>query len=161
MLRRVQEISEMLLSLAVVMVLTEDALAENWPRFRGPGGSGTSSQQGLPVEWSDADYEWKTDLPGLGHSSPCVWDDHLFLTSATDEGRTRTLLDIDVRNGNVRWSQSIESGTNLIHDLNSYASGTPTTDGKHVYVLFVSDEQMQVLAYDFEGNQIWERDLGQ
>lgn len=160
MLRRVQEISEMLLSLAVVMVLAEDVLAENWPRFRGPGGSGISSQQGLPVEWSDADYEWKTDLPGRGHSSPCIWDDHLFLTSATDEGRTRILLDIDVNNGDVRWSRSVESATHPIHDLNSYASGTPTTDGKYVYVLFVSDEQMQVTACDFQGNQIWQRDLG-
>ncbi|MEO1997825.1 MAG: PQQ-binding-like beta-propeller repeat protein [Planctomycetaceae bacterium] len=99
-------------------------------------------------------------MPGLGHSSPIVWNDHLFLTSAIDDGRTRMLLDIDVNNGDVRWTQATSSRTHAIHNLNSFASSTPATDGRQVYVLFVSDDQMLVLAYDFDGEQIWKRDLG-
>jgi outer membrane protein assembly factor BamB len=136
------------------------AAAENWPRFRGPGGAGISNQQGLPVKWSDDDYAWKTKLPGHGHSSPCVWDDHLFLTSATDDGRTRLLIDVDTHSGDIRWTKATPSKTHEKHTLNSFASGTPATDGKRVYVLFASDEQMLVLAYDFAGKQLWKRNLG-
>lgn len=134
--------------------------AENWPRFRGPAGAGTSHQKGLPVEWLQDDYAWQTKLPGLGHSSPCVWGDHLFLTSAQDDGRVRLLLDIDTNTGRVRWTTKTDSKNHVNHKLNSFASGTPATDGERVYVLFASDEQLLVLAYDFDGKQIWKRDLG-
>lgn len=133
---------------------------ENWPRFRGAGGAGISDQKGLPVAWSDDDYAWKTKLPGLGHSSPCVWREHLFLTTAEGEGSKRTLLAFDTKNGELRWSKTTVSKTHLKHNLNSYASATPATDGEQVYVLFASDEQVLVLAYDFEGNEIWNKDLG-
>jgi outer membrane protein assembly factor BamB len=141
-------------------VLCDPASADNWPRFRGPSGAGVSDQKGLPVRWSDDDYAWKTKLPGLGHSSPCVWGDHLFLTSAEAEGNKRLLIDIDTQSGEIRWTKATASKTHPKHNLNSYASATPATDGKFVYVLFASDEQVLVLAYDFQGNKTWERDLG-
>jgi len=143
-----------------VLFASSAALADNWPRFRGPAGAGISEQQGLPVTWTDDDYVWKVELPGLGHSSPCVWDDHVFVTSALDEGKTRLLLDFDVASGKLRWRASVASKTHPKHLLNSYASATPATDGKRVYVLFASDKQMLVLAYDFSGSEIWRRDLG-
>ena len=136
------------------------ANAENWPRFRGPAGAGISDQKGLPTKWSDDDYAWKTKLPGLGHSSPCVWEDHVFLTSAQDDGRKRLLLDVDAESGAIRWTQAIPSKTHPKHALNSFASATPASDGKRVYALFASDEQMLVLAHDFNGKRIWKRDLG-
>lgn len=160
---RLRPIDETTLCLFFLMLMTvtgQDAAAENWPRFRGNGGNGTSSLTGLPIQWSDKDYAWKTRLPGPGHSSPCVWDDHLFLTSSSDEGRTRMLLDIDVKSGDIRWTKTATLNTHSIHELSSYASGTPATDGRQVYVLFVSDKQMLIRACDFAGEQMWERDLG-
>jgi len=158
--RGIHEISKCLFCLAIVVVAEYCVASDNWPRFRGPGGTGTSNQTGLPVEWSGADYAWKTRLPGLGHSSPCVWNDHLFLTSAVDDGRRRMLLDIDVKSGDIRWTKTTALKTHPRHELNSFASGTPATDGRRVYVLFVSDDQMLVRACDFDGEQVWERDLG-
>lgn len=145
------------LCLALVHTTTAD---ENWPRFRGPGGAGISHQNGLPVKWSEDDYAWKATLPGLGHSSPCVWGDHVFLTAAEGEGAKRTLLAFDTNSGKLLWSKSTASKTHPKHNLNSYASATPATDGKHVFVLFASDEQVLMLAYDFTGKQVWKRDLG-
>jgi outer membrane protein assembly factor BamB len=136
------------------------AAADNWPRFRGPAGAGISEQQGLPVKWSDDDYAWKAKLPGLGHSSPSVWNDHVFVTAAEDEGRTRRLFDVNANNGEIRWTKSLTSKTHEKHPLNSFASATPATEGKRVYALFASDAQMLVLAYDFSGQEIWRRDLG-
>jgi len=134
--------------------------ADNWPRFRGLQGAGISDQQNLPLKWSDDDYAWKTKLPGLGHSSPSIWGDHVFVTSAEMNGRKRMLLSIDAKSGDIRWSAAVPSQTHPKHMLNSYASATPATDGKRVYTLFASDEQMLVLAHDFAGRQLWQRDLG-
>lgn len=150
--------------LALICLLSTAAASraadDNWPRFRGPSGAGISHQTGLPVKWSGGDYEWKTPLPGIGHSSPCVWGDHLFLTTAVDEGRKRQLLDIDTTSGRIRWAKETASKTHTAHAQNSYASATPATDGKHVFVLFASDEQVLLQAYDFEGTKLWQRDLG-
>ena len=156
------EVSRGMRSLALigVLVAVQSVSAENWPRFRGPGGAGTSAQTGLPVQWTKDDYAWKTALPGLGHSSPCVWGTHVFLTSAEDAGRKRLLLDIDAVSGRIRWQREIAGKTHAKHALNSYASATPASDGQRVYVLFASDERLRVLAYDFDGRRIWESDLG-
>jgi outer membrane protein assembly factor BamB len=144
----------------MALLVSAPVAADNWPRFRGPQGAGISEQRALPVKWSDDDYAWKTKLPGKGHSSPSVWGDHVFVTSAGSEGRKRTLLSIDAKNGDIRWSVEVPFKTHPIHFLNSYASATPATDGTRVYTLFASDEQMQVLAHDFAGQELWRRDLG-
>ena len=142
------------------LLMSAPLTADNWPRFRGPQGAGISDQENLPVKWSDDDYDWKTKLPGLGHSSPSVWGDHVFVTSAESKGRKRMLLSIDAKSGEIRWSAAVPSKTHPKHILNSYASATPATDGQRVYTLFASDEQMLVLAHDFDGQQLWQQDLG-
>src|SRR5207248_4006498 len=69
------------------------ATAANWPRFRGPNGSGLAHDQDIPIQWSD-DHGvlWKTALPGIGHSSPVIWGDRLFVQTATANGKERQLL---------------------------------------------------------------------
>ena len=133
---------------------------DQWPRFRGVAGAGISNQKGLPVRWERDAYAWKTALPGLGHASPSVWNDHLFLVSAEADGQSRVLLDIDTTTGKIRWRRELTGKTYEKHELNSFASATPATDGKHVIALFASDQDFLVVAYDFSGQQIWQRDLG-
>jgi outer membrane protein assembly factor BamB len=152
--------------------------AENWPRFRGPNGSGVSSEKGFPITWSEGDYLWKTKLPGLGHSSPCVWDDHVFITAAEENGQKRTVLDVSASTGKIRWQWSMDSPTYKIHRLSSFASATPATDGKRVYVpiskedssepdpkadpdtLVSPNSEYALFAFDFEGKQLWKCVIG-
>jgi outer membrane protein assembly factor BamB len=136
------------------------ARGENWPRFRGPNGTGISQDKGFPVKWSERDYAWKTPIPGLGHSSPCVWDDHVFLTSAEDDGRTRLVIDVSASTGKIRWVRRMPSETHHINKLNSYASATPASDGQRVYVAFSKESEYCLLAFDFQGNQLWKYVLG-
>jgi outer membrane protein assembly factor BamB len=148
------------ISLFSVIGTAVSAGAENWPRFRGPNGAGVSDEKGYPASWTENQYAWKTMLPGRGHSSPCVWDDHVFLTAAEDEGRTRIVLDISASTGKIRWERRLESDTYSINQRNSYASATAATDGQRVYVSFGNENEYILLAYDFEGKQLWRYELG-
>jgi outer membrane protein assembly factor BamB len=146
--------------LVTAVAIARSAQAENWPRFRGPNGTGITHEKGFPVTWTDQDYLWKTRLPGLGHSSPCVWDDHVFLTSAEDEGRQRLLLDLSASTGEIRWVWRMPSETHAIHLLSSYASATPATDGQRVYVPFSTESEYCLFALDFSGKPLWKANLG-
>lgn len=150
----------MLACLPALVLLATSASGENWARFRGPEGAGVSAEAGFPAQWPAEAYAWKTRLPGLGHSSPCVWNDHVFLTCANEDGTERVVIDINAADGSVRWSDGVRFKPYGKHDLNSYASATPATDGRRVYFLFSGDSEFLVMAYDFEGQRIWQRDLG-
>ena len=141
-------------------VLVSSVSAENWPRYRGADGLGVTAEKGIPASWSQGDYEWVTELPGEGHSSPVVWDQDLFVTSATDEGKSRQLHCLDATTGKIKWSRTSEFQSNPKHAKNSFASSTPATDGERVYVAFADEERFGLLAYDFEGNRLWQNDLG-
>jgi len=136
------------------------SVAENWPRFRGENGSGLSSQSGIPTTWTDSDYAWKVELPTVGHSAPIVWDKSLFVTSATEGGGERFLYCFDADTGEQRWQVSLKLGESKKHLKNSWASSTPTTDGKRVYVLFADSEKLIAGAWDFDGQRVWTKDLG-
>ena len=133
---------------------------ENWPRFRGPDGSGISDEKGFPLHWDEEDFVWKTELPGIGQSSPCVWGEHVFLTSAKDEGRKRYVLDLDVVSGKIRWAYELTLGAQEVHHLASNASPTPTTEGTRVYVRFTGSDGVTLLALDFRGELVWKVNLG-
>lgn len=135
------------------------ASAENWPRFRGPNGSGISDLKGVPNSWTINDYEWTVELPGIGHSSPVVWEKRLFVTSAGEDGK-RTLFCLDADTGKELWSNSLTLAPNHLHQFNSYASGTPAVDADRVYVTFADADHYVVTAYDHAGSQVWTRDLG-
>jgi outer membrane protein assembly factor BamB len=105
---------------------------------------------------------WKTEIPGVGHSSPIVWGDRVFTVAAMAEGKDRgdetdrVLLCLDRGTGKILWRQTVvTSPLEQKHRLNSWASSTPATDGKLVYVAFLDQRNMVVAAYDFEGNQQW------
>lgn len=131
---------------------------ENWPGFRGPRGDGTSLEKDLPLRWSAAEnIAWKVPLPGRGHASPVVWEDRIFLVTALEEKQERALLCLDRRTGRTLWQRAVLTAPlEPIHELNSYASSTPLTDGERVYVTFLDRDRMYVAAYDFRGSRVWE-----
>ena len=159
-----------LLPIALLLCcFTSAAQAENWPGWRGPRGDGTSEEQKVPTTWNGETGEnilWKTPTPGSGHSSPIVWGDDLLLTACDDATQERLLVAYDKTTGEKRWQQTVlKAPLEKKHSLNSFASGTPATDGKLIYVTFLEAEfssltertpgEMVVAAYDFSGRQQW------
>jgi outer membrane protein assembly factor BamB len=170
--------------LAVCLI---DAKA-NWPQWRGPGGLGVSDEKDAPTTWSPTNKVlWETPIPGRGLSSPVVWEDRIFLTSAIEGGviagakalphkfngedfvhpesvgadRTHRLivLCLDAKSGRILWERTAYEGRvhDARHRAGSFASLTPVTDGKHVFAFFGGEG---LYAYDFEGRQIWKQSIG-
>jgi outer membrane protein assembly factor BamB len=135
--------------------------AENWSRFRGDNGTGISDQKGIPTSWSDGNYSWNIELPGVGHAAPIVWGDNLFVTSSSERGFVRRLLCLDPGSGKEKWQREIAMSDSHKHNKSSWASSTPVTDGKLVYVAFADIERYLVSAYDFDGKLVWRRSLGE
>ncbi len=148
----------LLLVLNTVIVIQ----AQNWPCWRGPDGDGTSTETNLPIRWdSITNVVWKIKVPGKGYSSPVIWKDRLFLTTALQETQEKILLCYDCKSGKLLWQKTVLRTTfEGKHDNNSYASGTPATDGKLIYVSFLDGKDVSVMAYDFSGNQVWKQKPG-
>jgi outer membrane protein assembly factor BamB len=161
----------------LALVFLIGVLGADWPRFRGPDGGGISNDKDLPVKWSDKEnVVWKTKLPGPGASSPITAGKFIFLTCYTgygtedeDDGAQdqaklrRHLLCLDRQNGRILWDKDVKaklpeprfSGMGM--PMHGYASNTPATDGKHVYVFF---GKSGVLAFDLKGNKVWQKSVG-
>ncbi len=152
--------ASLLLTLIACLTLATLATAGNWPRFRGPNGDGVSTDRDVPVEWSEKNILWKVELPGFGNSSPIVWGDRLFLQTASKDGKEWQLLCLSTRDGKVIWNSPMGGTKATIHAKNSFASGTPATDGERVYTAFWDGSHLFLTAHDFQGNQVWLRDLG-
>lgn len=145
---------------SLLLAILPTALADNWPRFRGPNGLGMSDQTGIPDVWSDQDYAWVVELKNVGHSQPIIQDTALFLTTATEGGTTRFLHRFDADTGAEIWQRSMEFRESHKHNKNSWASSTPATDGERVYVIWADEEKQIVSAWTFAGDLAWSRDLG-
>jgi hypothetical protein len=159
--------------LLLVGLLAGTAGASDWPGFRGAGGLGVSPDKDLPVKWTAKDnVTWKVKLPGPGSSSPIVVGNKVFVTcysgygtgdkGGTPEKLRRHLLCLDRKNGNILWDKQIaaalpeQSYTGFMQE-HGYASSTPVADGQKVYVFF---GKSGVFAFDFDGNQVWQADVG-
>ena len=131
--------------------------AENWPCWRGPRGDGTCIEENVPTQWDPAVALWKTELPGKGHASPIVWGNRMFTVTALVETKERVLLCLDRNSGQILWQRTVVKGPlEKLHKENSYASGTPATDGQQVYVTFRVGDEIVVAAHDFaSGEQLW------
>jgi len=127
---------------------------EQWSRFRGPNGQGISTATSLPTKWSaDENIAWKIPIPGEGWSSPVIWNDHIFLTSATNGGRECRVIAVDRKNGDILWNRMVftqEPGRQ--NPRNSRATSTPVTDGQRVYAVFPNGH---FVALDFAGKILW------
>ncbi len=130
--------------------------AQCWPRFRGHNGRGISHAATVPHRWEHSDYNWKIDLAGTGHSSPVVWDDKLYVTSADEKRHAGLLYAVNAKTGAVRWQADFHLPTYKKHGDNSYASSTPVVDGDNVYVLWMTDSLSTLAAFSHAGNKVWE-----
>ncbi len=137
-----------------IISLTLAASGENWPQFRGPTGQGISLEKNLPLNWSaESNVVWKAAIPGDGWSSPVVWGDRVFITTATDRGTKCHVLALNRRTGAVLWDKEVaEQEPRRKEGKNSYATPTPTTDGRRIYVVF-GDGTMAAL--NFDGSIAW------
>lgn len=152
-----------------LLATSPPARGENWPCWRGPRGDGTSLDPHAPTKWSGTTGEnvaWKTPLPGWGHSSPIIWDDRIFVTACVEPSKERRLLCLNRQTGRILWQREVlRAPLEKRHNLNSYASGTPATDGELVYVTFLEPDSenrnevtpgnLFVAAYDVTGQRRW------
>jgi outer membrane protein assembly factor BamB len=157
--------------------------AQNWPSFRGPNASGVADGKHLPVHWDiekSGSILWKTPIPGLAHSSPILWGDRIFVTTAIASDQNRVMrigmvsaLDLsndmsrqsyhiyclDRATGRILWEKTAQESEPRIrrHPKTTHASATPATNGKYLIVLFASGG---LYCYDLKGNLRWSHDLG-
>ncbi|HZZ81074.1 MAG TPA: PQQ-binding-like beta-propeller repeat protein [Gemmataceae bacterium] len=181
------------LAILALLVCVASLHADDWPCWRGPRLDGSSLEKNLPLKWSVTkdkktgavtmeNIAWAAEIPGIGHSSPIILGDHVFVTSCLLKEEQRVLICLDRKTGNVIWQREVaHSPLEFRHKLNSYASSTPATDGKYVYTSFlrlrkktdndappakprekspISPDlvpEVVVSAYDFVGNKVWEK----
>jgi outer membrane protein assembly factor BamB len=143
----------------LALTLAGPAAGQEWTRFRGPNGSGVSAAT-LPARWTENDYNWKVELPGVGHSSPVLWGDRLFVTSAEEETGKRLVLCLNADDGRRVWARAFPGQRDGKHPDNSFASATPAVDERHVYVCWANPREYLVVALDHQGKEAWRRDLG-
>jgi outer membrane protein assembly factor BamB len=146
-----------ILTCLAFLCIPAPTLAENWPGWRGPRGDGMSLETKVPLRWSSTEnIRWKTPIPGKGHSSPIVWGDRVFVTTCLEKEKQRLLLSLNGRDGKLLWQRVVLTAElEEKHDLNSYASSTPATDGKHVWVPFLAAPRVQLACYDMDGKLAW------
>jgi outer membrane protein assembly factor BamB len=145
------------LTLAVLVLwsaIAAEVRAEDWPCFRGPGHQGISQEKGLPTTWSATEnIRWKTALPGEGWSSPIVIGDRVYVTTATDEGVLLRLICLDRKSGQVAWDKEIvKQNAGHKQQYNSYATSTPASDGKRIYVVACDG---RILGVSMDGKVEW------
>ena len=146
--------TRILLCAAISMAISNLASAENWTRFRGPNGQGISTEKNLPTTWSaDENVVWKASIPGKGWSSPIVYKDKVFVTTATEEGVSCRILCVNRKDGSIAWNTEVHrQKPGPMRQQNSYATPTPVTDGERVYSVFYDGT---VAAVDFSGKPVW------
>jgi outer membrane protein assembly factor BamB len=146
--------------LAICLSLCESAgAAESWSRFRGPAGTGHYSGPALPTKWGPENVLWRVEIKGEGHSSPCSWQQRIFLTSATDQARTRLVLALDSRDGRRLWEKTISCASpEKTHRLNSFATPTCATDGERIVAFFAN---AGIHCFNLDGKPLWSQSLGE
>jgi hypothetical protein len=149
--------------------------ADDWPRFRGPGGEGVSADASIPATWSPkANLAWKTEMPGPGASSPIIIDGKAFVTCYSGYGLTkdnpgeienlvRHLVCVDLASGKKLWQKDVKAVmpedpyAGIGVTAHGYASHTPVSDGKNIYTFFGKGG---VHAFDMDGNELWNANAG-
>ncbi len=169
--------------LTCIVEAQTNATGPHWPSFRGANAGGVSDGMALPVVWdgpSSKNIAWETPIPGLAHSSPIVWGNRLYVTSA-ESSQADPYLKIglfgaspdhpenfehefvtyclDKNNGEILWRQVAHKGVPKVkrHIKASHANCTPATDGQHVVSFFGSNG---IYCYDMDGQLLWKKDLG-
>jgi len=147
----------------ILAALTLRSLAAEpqWSRFRGPNGCGASDVSTIPTAWSAKDYRWRVSLPGIGYSSPVIWEDRLYITSTIEEQSRLIILCLSTADGSVLWSTSVNCKPHPKYKANIDASTTPALDAERLYAAWATPDEHVVIALDrIQGRELWRRDLG-
>ncbi|HEY8411613.1 MAG TPA: PQQ-binding-like beta-propeller repeat protein [Pyrinomonadaceae bacterium] len=123
----------------IFLLLILSLISFDWPQFRGPTGQGVSDERNLPLTWSETtNVRWKVAIPGRGWSSPVIQGDRIWLTTATEEGRSLRAIAVDVNTGAIQHDLEIFrlKSPKLMNAKNSFASPTPVVEGDRVYLHF-------------------------
>lgn len=144
-----------LLLLITATGLAGTAAAENWPYWRGPTRNGVSSETSLPVTWdTERNIAWKAPMPAWSGSTPIVWNDQVFLNVAVDDDRIE-LWALDRDTGTPNWRRHLSDGNRRLRKQNM-STPSPVTDGERIWVMTGTGI---LKAFDFEGTQLWVRDI--
>ena len=144
-----------LIHLCAACIFIGSVSAGNWHQWRGPTNDGISQATEAPIHWSQTEnVQWRLPLPGEAGSTPVVWEDKIFLTSA--EGDALVLMCVSTE-GEELWKRTIAHGNRIVRggEGNS-AAPSPVTDGEHVWAFFGTGD---LVCYDFQGNQVWHTNI--
>ena len=145
--------------LSISLVTLTVAAESNWTQWRGSAGNGLSNANGVPQTFSKDNVVWKTELPGAGQSSPIFWEDTVYLTSATENGKQRVVIAVERTTGDIQWQTIVWEGeAEDTHAMNNRASSTCATDGESVIAFFGKGGLHSLDAKT--GKIVWSRDLG-
>jgi outer membrane protein assembly factor BamB len=138
------------------LCLASAVLGDNWPHWRGPRLDGVSHEKNVPAEFGpNKNVAWRTPLPGRAGATPVVWGDRIFVSSV--DGSELVLLAFDTSNGKELWRRTVGTGNRMGRgDEGDFASPSPSTDGKHVWVFMSSGD---LACFDVDGKEIWKKDL--
>lgn len=138
--------------------VSERLTSTDWPWWRGPTRDGQAGATPLPTEFSDSqNVEWKTPVPGRGHSSPIVVGEQVFLTTADEQSMVHSVVAFDLNSGQQRWQQTVSQGgfPEKNHPKNTEASGTLASDGERLFATFFHHQQIELVALNLNGEELW------
>ncbi|MGE3316371.1 MAG: PQQ-binding-like beta-propeller repeat protein [Planctomycetaceae bacterium] len=144
----------------VRVVMPAPGAEKQWPRFRGPTGQGNAVDAVFPLHWSSTENViWSSEIPGRGHGSPSIWDDRIFITTASKEGDERSIVCYSRTDGRRLWKYDAPKPKEQekLYAKNSCASGTAVTDGENVVAFFGNSG---LVCVDVNGKEKWAKDLG-
>ena len=146
---------------SLFLICTPPLASDDWPGWRGPTGDGVTAAENVPLEWdTEKNVRWKVPLVLPANGSPIVSNGRVFLTMPEDpEGKQRSLYCFDRQTGDRLWVRTVDFGKVMpTHNTNPYGGSTPVSDGERVVVWHAS---AGLYCYDFEGKELWKRDLGE
>lgn len=149
-----------ILILPLLFHCVDDASADTWPRFRGENGDGVAESTRPTSDWSTIEKLWTVPLPGIGHGSPAIWNDKLFLTTGDLETGAFSLVAFSTTDGSQLWQRSEQGDNYAKHARNSYASSTPAVDSQHVYATWATSDNTWLAAFTHSGKPVWRKSLG-
>ena len=146
---------------SIEYVMPVSGAEKQWPGFRGPTGQGIAQKKKFPLKWNETEnIRWKAELPGRGTSSPVVWNKRVFITSASEDGKTRLLYCFNRSDGELLWKREAPTPQNIekLYWKNTYATTTPITDGERVIAFFGNSG---FICCDMNGDLEWSQNIGE
>jgi outer membrane protein assembly factor BamB len=135
--------------------------AQDWNRFRGSNGQGLANRLPNAPSFIDQPIKWKIRLPGVGHSSPVVWANRVYVTSADQETGVRYVLSFNTNDGSEVWRREFSGNVFKQHEFNSFASSTPAVDENLLYIVWAAPDALSVVALNHRGEDVWNTGLGE